>query len=193
MESMERLLGEPAVWVTVNSLITVVAAVICGMFLREAAEATNTLKRRLPPNDNKSAEDWFLRMLSRTRREVVMYDDGDPGTLYDSPEVVEAIKKKVRELPHFKVRCMLNFGSGKTLFEREFADENRVKIYSRKGSRERRHYKLFDNRAAYVSHHARGHNARRRFVLYCRKTARPGKHPVALRRYFRDFDTHAAA
>lgn len=193
MEWLGRWLAEPEVWIGVNSLITAATAFICGRFLRDAAEATDTITKVLPPNDDKSAEIWFLKMLSRTRREVVMYDDGDPDTLYDSKAVVCAIKEKMQKLDDFEVRCMLTECTGKTRFEQAFAHEDRVKIYARNGARDSTHYKLFDNREAYVSHHARGEKARRRFVLHCRKPARQGKHPLALRRYYKDFDNHASA
>ena len=193
MELMERWLGEPVVWIAVNSLITTVAVIFCGWFLRDAADATNTRLKGLPPNDNKAAEEWFLRLLKGARREVIMYDDGDRDTLYDSPKVVAAIQKKLDELDKFEVRCMLNFGSGETLFERKFTDESRVKIYSRKGEDSRTHYKLFDNKVAYVSKHPRGAKARRRVVLYCPTRSLFSKHPVALRPYFKDFGSHATA
>ena len=196
MESLVKALGEPGVLPAVNSMLTVVAAVFSVRWWQDAAEASRTQRIPLSPNDNASAERSFLGLLRRAQHEVMMYDDGDlgDGSIYQSPTVVASVKEKLRAHPAFVMRCMLTERNGDTLFERELQDEDRVTVYARRGGRSLEHYKLFDDKVAYVSYHQRGQTARRRFYLDCRRSApRRGKHPIALRRYIRDFEAHAVA
>ena len=187
---MEALTGP-----VLNILMVVIAGLISIPWLRNAVEVSRTVRTELPPNDNAEAEHIFLDLLAEAKAELVIYDDGDAaeGSLYQSPEVVEALRGKLRANASFRVECVLN-ETGRTLFERELAREDRVRIRRRGSDPSRVHYKIIDKRKAYVSCHEPGEVARNRAMIDCSNalSRRRGRPPLALRRYFDDFERHAA-
>ena len=84
---MEALTGP-----VLNILMVVIAGLISIPWLRNAVEVSRTVRTEMPPNDNAEAEQIFLDLLAEAKAELVIYDDGDAaeGSLYQSPEVVEA-------------------------------------------------------------------------------------------------------
>ena len=78
----------------VNTALTLVAGLVSAYWLRDAIEVSRTIVSNMPPNNNESAEQWFLNLLRQATTEIVMYDDGDTseGSLYQSRTVVDAVK-----------------------------------------------------------------------------------------------------
>ena len=180
----------------VNTLLTLIAGLFSARWLLDAVEVSRTVASSMPPNDNESAEQWFLDLLRQAKTEIVMYDDGDTseGSLYQSETVVEAIRWKLAQNPEFRLSCVLNRCDGATLFEEKLTQHDQVVIRARRTNPSRIHYKIIDNRLAYVSCHRPGHAARNRTVIDCTNAmSRRRKHPLALDRYFNDFEAHAAA
>lgn len=181
----------------VNGLLILIAGLFSIRWLRDAVEVSRTHVVRMASNSNEEAERIFLDLLREAKDEIVMYDDGDTNeeSLYQSEAVVEAIKNKIQENSRFKVDCVLNDCKGVTRFEKEFARKPTVHIRRRRDNPSRIHYKIIDGRKAYVSCHALGGTARNRTMIDC--TNAPSRHrgvrPLALRRYFEDFERHAAA
>ena len=177
-------------------LMVLAAAVPSVRWLRDADELSRTQVTEMDPNDDVEAVQVVLDLLDEAKTEIVIYDDGDTakGSLYQSEEVVQAIKNKIKEFPAFKVRCVLNSRNGDTLFEGELISMvPNVSIDQRTSNPERVHYKIIDERKAYVTRHRRGGTERSRRMIDCTNAlSRRGGRPLALRRYFDDFERHAA-
>lgn len=182
---------------TVSVLLIVGAGLFSSRWLRDAVEVSRTRVIRMSPNSNEEAERIFLELLREAQNEIVMYDDGDTGegSLYQSETVVQEIKAKLRKNPGFKVDCLLNHRTGSTLFEKELDQvTSGVRIRQRRDDPSRIHYKIIDGRKAYVSCHRQGQAARNRTMIDCTNALprrRKGR-PLALRRYFDDFERHVA-
>ena len=184
-------------WMLVDTGLIVVAGLVSIPWLRDAIEVSRTRVTEMPPNSNESAVQEYLGLLDEAQTEIVMYDDGDTteGSLYQSRAVVDAIQAKIEENPTFKVKCVLNNQRGETLFERELENlAPQVNIRGRRENPTRVHYKIIDRRKAYVSRHPSGESARTRKMIDCSRSPsrRTGQPPLALRRYFDDFERHAA-
>lgn len=180
----------------VNGLLILIAGLLSIRWLRDAVEVSRTYVVRMTPNSNEAAERIFLDLLREAKDEIVMYDDGDTNeeSLYQSEAVVEAIKNKIQENSRFRVDCVLNDRNGATRFERELDRKSAVRIRRRRDNPSRIHYKIIDGRKAYVSCHALGGTARNRTMIDCTNalSRHRGVRPLALRRYFDDFERHAA-
>ena len=188
---METMIGP-----VVNILLTVAAGLFSIRWLRDAVEVSRTRVTEMSPNNNEAAEQIFLELLDEAETEIVMYDagDDDDGSLYQSQEVVQAIRDKLHENAEFKVDCVLNNRAGATLFETELAQEPNVKIRERRDNPSRVHYKIIDGRKAHVSCHEPGKMVRNSRMIDCSNapSRRRDWRPLALRRYFDDFESCAA-
>lgn len=178
----------------VNVVLVLIAGFISIPWLRDAVEVSRTVVIEMPPNSDAEAEHVFLDLMREARTEMVMYDDGEAGkgSLYQSPRVVDAIKTKLQEHNGFRVICVLN-ELNDTLFKRELDGTDGVKLCRRISKPSRVHYKIIDRRKAYVSCHQLGEAARSRRMIDCTDapSRRPGRYPLALQRYFDDFERHA--
>ena len=186
---MESMLG-PAV----NVALTVAAACACWPWLLDAVEVSRTVVSEMPPNNDVRAEQDFISLAREAENEIIIYDDGDghEGSLYASQAVVDLLRAKL-ENPEFTLECVLNYPTGETRFERELRAFPNARIRERRGNKSRVHYKIVDGRKAYVSCHERGEEARNRRMIDCTNamSRHPGQRPLALRRYFDDFESHA--
>ena len=129
-------------------------------------------------NDDASAVRSFLGMLNQAQQSLIIYDDGDDaeGSLYNDRRVVEAVQRKLKGNPVFKVRCLFNCDDN-LLFQREFKKERQVhvRIRSNGPSDDGIHYKIIDGGAkAYLSRHALGSKERRYTIIDCTRV--PPRH-----------------
>ena len=187
---------DPTVLGTLVAVMVVTDIVLVDQILQ--ISRTKTTKMR--PNSNAEVRQILLKLLADARSELVMYDDGDPhpDSIYENAKFVDAVRAKLRENPSFRVRCVLNYPTGKTRFERAFQDQAPgVTIARRDSEPSRVHYKIVDQRKAYVSSHRRRASARNRRMIDC-SDALPlwplrklGFRSVKLRQFFRDFEDHA--
>lgn len=181
----------------VNVVLLVVAALIGASKLRDAIEVSRTDVIEMPPNSDTSVERILLKLIEQAEREVVLYDDGDSGTgsLYQSEEIVLALRQKLQQNPHFRVDCVLNAPTGTTLFEQKLGPLDNVRIRRRRENPSTIHYKIFDGTLGYISRHRPGEVTRNRKLIDCTRaqSRHPGRRPLALRRYFDDFERYAAA
>ncbi len=188
---MESMIG-PAV----NVLLILTAGLVSIPWLRDAVEVSRTRVTPMAPNSNDEAQRIFLDLLNEATKEIVMYDDGDTdaGSLYQSRDVVRAMEAKIRSNPDFRVDCVLNKRTGETLFEKELASYPNVRVRQRRADPSRVHYKIVDGRKAYVSCHEHGRTIRNRRMIDCTNalSRHRDSRPLALRRYFDDFERHAA-
>ena len=179
----------------VNVLLLAIAAWIGASQLRDAIEVSRTDVIEMPPNSDTSVERILLKLIRNAQREIVLYDDGDlgAGSLYQSEEIVSALQSKLQD-PNFRVDCVLNTKTGSTLFEQELEALKNVRIRSRRANPSTIHYKIFDGTVGYISRHRLGETTRNRKLIDCTRaqSRHPGRRPLALRRYFDDFERYAA-
>jgi hypothetical protein len=187
---LDLILAPPAI----NVALTLIAAFAVIPWLRDVAEVSRTIVTDLGLNSDEDAKAHFLNLLEEATSEVIMYDDGDLGqeSIYQSADVIAALRQKLERFPGFVVRCELNHLNGETRFEREL-QHSRVFISGR-AAEDRTHYKVFDRKKAYVSRHGVGETARNRRLIDCTNapSRKPELPPIALRPYIEDFEQNAA-
>ena len=179
----------------VNMLLLTIAAWIGSSQLRDAIEVSRTDVIEMPSNSDTSVERILLRLIDQAQQEIVMYGGNDPTeeSPYRSKLVVDALKEKLRN-PEFRLACVLDFRTGETLFERELEPLRNVTIRTRRENPSTIHYKIFDGTVGYISRHRPGGTVRNRKLIDCTRaqSRHPGERPLALRRYFNDFNRYAA-
>ena len=114
------------------------------------------------PNSNQDAIELFIGLISETRVQIEIHDDGNnfPESIYNNPDVIEAIQKGVRER-NIKVRCLFN-DEGQQLKILELARskefQHNVEIWYVRGGRQEpdAHYKIVDGgKLVHTSYHSR--------------------------------------
>lgn len=139
--------------------------VSAAMFLWVAIRATRVLGIVVEAGDNNDpqAVESFVWLIGEARESIETFDDGDKakGSIYESPEVVEALTEKLRNNPNFAVTSYFNGPATELLFYSAFADHPRVQIHAglEPEPAERPegeiHYKIVDGgRLGYVSSHS---------------------------------------
>ena len=122
-------------------------------------------------NDDDLAVDSFTDLLEKAGLNMTVYDDGNnmEGSIYTKQEVVDAVKKKLSNVPSFTMRCYFNYDEKDILFRKTFDGEARVDIRTRGGTRpDDTHYKIIDaGRMAYLSQHGHGSRQRKFQVVDC--------------------------
>ena len=117
-------------------------------------------------NNDQSAVANVVELLKEADRELEIFDDGDsfPESTYNDQLFLSAVREKLQNNPHFRIRCFFNRGDSDLEFIKMFRDDPQVEIYVRKdGPRPPdRHYKIIDGgKKAYLSKHSLGHHIRR--------------------------------
>ena len=178
-----------------TALLLAANALLSWKWLRDAAELSHVKVVKMTPHDDEVVVTDFLQLLAEASVEIVMYDDGDtsPESLYQDRRAVDALRDRLVEDPDFTIDCVLNDRNGETLFESALEGLPNVRIRSRASNPRRVHYKIIDRRKAYVSCHDVGQKTRGRKLIDCTDVPLTrGRTPIALRRYFDDFERHAA-
>ena len=112
-------------------------------------------------NDNEDAIVYFLAVLHRAERELLVHDDGhdkNPSSLYNDQNAVKAVRERLRERPDLRIRCLLNFNKGVKMADltAEFDDRFQVR-YLHQRPKNDVHFKIADGgRMAYLSTHEQG-------------------------------------
>jgi hypothetical protein len=131
-------------------------------------------------NNDDLAVGSFTDLLEKARSDMMVYDDGNEmeGSVYMQQEVIDAVKKKLRDAPNFIIRCYFNCDEKDTLFRQAFDSEKRVEIRTGTGTRpDDTHYKIIDDgRLAYLSQHGHGDSERKFQVVDC-----TGVNPLVLK------------
>ena len=155
----------------IGAVILVVFAVVV---IRQTFIGLQMLKATIhdpSTNDDGLAVGSFTDLLEKACSNITVYDDGNKmkGSVYMQQEVVDAVKKKLRDVPNFTMRCYFNYDENDTLFRQTFDSEPRVNIRTRKGTRpDDTHYKIIDDgRMAYLSQHRQGVSKRAFQVVDC--------------------------
>ena len=174
--------------------LTVVAAAVVSLFQWRDIIALTNVDVTGSDNDDEKAQTAFLDLLGEAREEMIVHDDGGPneGSIYESDQVVEALKEKLDSHPKFEMKCLFS-NPTPTKFTEHFRDHPRVRIVVR-DKRSSMHYKIIDDgRKAYVSSHKSGSSERNFKFIDCSDTlGSKYARDAALGDYLRDFDNHAS-
>ena len=183
-----------------TAFLSLVAGGVALMSLRKATIAILLQEVQVSDhekNDDRIAKTTFLDLLNEGKEEMLLHDDGGPGTpasIYESEEVVDAIDTKLNATPAFEIKCLFS-DRATTLFKQRLEEHPRVQISYR--PRSAVHYKIIDRRKAYVSCHRVNSPARNYKRIEC-PTGRLARlfassiSEAALGPYLRDFEAHAA-
>ena len=116
------------------------------------------------PNDDRTAKTHFIKLLGEAKSSMIVYDDGNvmSGSVYESQEVIEAVRCKIESDHEFQLLCLFNCYEPKLMFRRELADLPSVQIRTRaEGDGGGTHYKIIDDGLkGYLSKHEFGKDSR---------------------------------
>lgn len=124
-------------------------------------------------NNDEDATAMFINLIRLANDQIEVFDDGNKmeGSIYENPDVVDELKKKLSENSQFKAYFFFNVDND-LLLRRQLGDHERVKIHICAGSSrpdDQTHYKIIDNGLiAHLSKHAFGAGERTFEVLDCR-------------------------
>lgn len=156
-----------------GALGAVILAVCVWIMVREIRITSKRLKAIIHEpsiSDDDRAVSSFTDLLEQAHSNMTIYDDGgdNGGSIYMKEEVVEAVRKKLHDMPEFTIRCYFNLNND-TLFRQAFNDADRVEIQTGTGERpDDTHYKIIDDgRMAYLSRHGLGSSERKFQIIDC--------------------------
>lgn len=109
-------------------------------------------------NDGDVTASSFTALLDEARRGMVIYDDGDKvsNSNYMNDEIVRNVRKKLKENPDFRIRCLFNYKEDLAFREIEGSFPSQMEIRKHDSAHRRlaMHYKIIDDgRKAYLSRH----------------------------------------
>lgn len=144
--------------------VFVVAMLVC-LFLMASVQGDLIDETKRGVNSDEEAASMFLSLVTETRREIVIHDDGDDTdvSIYNSDQVLAALSERI-EVDDIQVRCLFNDEEPdlKLLRLAREHPEN-VHIWHMKGARPDHdtHYKIVDGgRLVHLSQHAHGESER---------------------------------
>lgn len=134
----------------------------------------------------------FIGLVNEAHGMMLVCDDGNqmPGSIYQSAEVIEAVRAKLARDREFRMRCLFS-SEEPTEFRQAFSDHDRVEFTV--DQRREIHYKIINGgRKGYLSEHLEGERERQ-YTVYSRVYGRArqkifGPHMDDINRVF----SHAA-
>lgn len=116
-------------------------------------------------NSDDEARRLFIALVRGAKDEIRLYDDGEPGSMYDEPDVIAAVEKQLEAHPSLRIWCVFTH-DGETNFRKAFAGEERVQ-FSTKSIRSDIHYRIIDDgKIGYLSRHTDASEERRPYRRY---------------------------
>ena len=149
-------------WVILAVFVTVTLACIYFMASIQGDLIDDTKKG---VNSDEEAASMFLSLVTQTRREIVIHDDGDDTdvSIYNSDQVLAALGARIKE-HDIQVRCLFNDEEpGLKLLQLAQEHPQNVHVWYMKGARPDpdTHYKIVDGgRLVHLSQHAHGESER---------------------------------
>ena len=113
-------------------------------------------------NDDSSAALSFKDLLAGAEESMIVYDDGNfmRGSIYNNPEIVELVRRKLADCPEFRLNCLFDEDRPELLFRKELAGRYQnvdIRVLGLDRDRLSVHYKITDSGTrAYLSQHAPG-------------------------------------
>ena len=160
---------EGAEWVVFAIFLV---AVLVGTYLVVSVQGDMLVEEDIGDNDDDQAADLFVDLIEKTRRSMVIHDDGNYSTksIYNNDRVIDAIRNRLQKKRGIKVRCFFNDKDEPLkLLDLARSEEcrGRILIWYAKGERPSQdiHYKIVDGgKLVHLSLHAHG-ASERGFVL----------------------------
>ena len=112
-------------------------------------------------NDDQKAKELFLELVSAAEKKIAIYNDGNAadGSIYEDPDVVNTLEKRLLELQSLEVKCLFNKPDD-TLFSRTFKDHERV-AFRTASERSDVHFRIADDgKMGWISWHEEGEGHR---------------------------------
>ena len=155
---MEMIQG--AEWIVIAILV---AGFLISAYLILSVQGDLEVREESGINTDEEASKIFIELLSQTRRQLDIHDDGNnfEGSIYNDQNVIEKLRERIGNR-NIKVRCLFNDAdSHLELFKLARSKECRhsIEIWHLKGDRPERdtHYKIVDDgRLVHLSSHAHG-------------------------------------
>lgn len=141
---------------TIIAYTLTVVVVICSIALLVLHAGKMGTRRLTGLNDPDITKRYFLLLLDRAQKNMVVYDDGNDveDSVYSDDDVLSAIDTKFEQQPEFRMRCLFNCPVPEPL-RLKFAQGSRLDARSTGlGDRAPRdtHLKVIDNgRMAYLT------------------------------------------
>ena len=180
-------------------LVAIIATVYMGYLLFQVAQYQSVQVSSLQCNDGDVVKDEFLRLLGAAVDSMTIHDDGDSvsDSIYDSPDVVEAVSKKLAAFPNFRIVCVFDCDNPDLLFRKEFENRHervRIKALGQYGeSGIRSHCKYIDGGIqAYLSWHYTGSTDRIYKTVDCSAVAKISRRNV-IQRVLGDYKDYIAS
>ena len=134
-------------------------------------------------NSDRTAENNFVALLQEATESMVVYDDGNKmeGSIYQSQQVIDAVRKKLSKNPGFRLSCYFNFDD-EVLFTKELKEHPCVQIVTGHGDRpdDDVHYKIIDGGLkAHISRHEVASQERQYRMIDCTKVPKGRRTDVA--------------
>lgn len=158
--------------IRIATLVIAVGGIIAVIWMSIYTVSAGSLNVWKGHNDDDSVSGKLIELLDMTKKEIVIFDDGDDAVLYGDEALVKAFEQKIKEgLPGFRVRCFFN-SPEMTLFRKTLNKYENVEIKCGDGKTNRPssevHFKIIDDGlAGYLSIHAPGSRDRTVKIVDC--------------------------
>ena len=178
----------------VGATVFTASTVIMIWMLHRAFQYADVTVTPARVNDDDSVAGHFIELLDEAQTSMILYDDGNnmDGSVYNDPQVIDAVRRKLRGNPDFRLQCLFNCNED-VRFRTEFANDPQVEIRTRNDTDSGGgvHYKIIDRgMKAYLSRHERGSRERIYKIVDCTTVSKRHRSRVAdsiLGRHTADF------
>ena len=130
-------------------------------------------------NDDPAATEYFIDLIDEAQEKMTIYDDGNDmeESIYNNPEVIAAVQRKLEQNADFKIQCFFNFDHD-LRFKQAFGNHPQVDIRTGDNVASKDvHYKIIDDgRKANLSRHKLGDSERRIRWIDCTRVQRDLEH-----------------
>ncbi len=180
-------------------LVAIAATVYMGYLLFQLAQYQSVQVSSLQCDDGDVVKDEFLRFLEAAQDSITIHDEGDAvsHSIYNRPEVVEAVSDKLGALPNFRIVCVFDCDNPGLLFRKKFEgrhDRVRIKVlgqYSESGVCSHCKY-IDDGLQAYLSRHYSVSTDRVDKTVDCSAVAKISR-PTVIQRVLGDYKGYVSS
>ncbi len=140
-----------------------------GTYLILSVQGDIRMDERWGENDDEQAAKDMIKMLGASESELIIHDDGNgsSSSVYNNERVLEAMKKRLRECPSLRIRCLFNDDAQLKILDLAKSEPGKVEIWHVKGPRPQHdiHYKVVDNgKMVHMSFHDHGATERKYMI-----------------------------
>ena len=94
-------------WIFVSAFVLVQLVGLIAIF---AIQGDMWVKLVRDMNSDEKAVEIYVRLISNAKKSVTIFDDGDDSSksVYNSEDVISAIRAQIEKYPKLKIRCLFN-------------------------------------------------------------------------------------